>query len=144
MAWGHPMGGNAARLILFLALTTALAACSSDSKKTEENPNVLPANYKKEILDTVVRSLSDPTNVRDAYITEPTLRPAGRDQRYFVCVRFNPRDPNRRYMGSEDRIAYFYAGRLNQLVEASKEQCGNAPYKPFPELEKVCLGAKCE
>ncbi len=42
-----------------------------------------------------------------------------------------------------ERIAYFYGGHLNQLIEASKEQCGNAAYKPFPELEKVCLGKGC-
>ena len=46
---------------------------------------------------------------------------------------------SRNYAGSTDRIAYFYGGHLNQLVEATKEQCGNAAYKPFPELEKLCL-----
>jgi len=30
------------------------------------------------------------------------------------------------------------------LIQASKEQCGNAAYKPFPELEKLCLATKCE
>ena len=47
--------------------------------------------------------------------------------------------PAHHYTGSKDRIAYFYGGHLNQLVEATKEQCGNAAYKPFPELEKLCL-----
>jgi len=30
------------------------------------------------------------------------------------------------------------------LVEATKEQCGNAAYKPFPELEKLCQAKKCD
>ena len=48
------------------------------------------------------------------------------------------------YEGSTDRIAYFYGGHLNQLIEASKEQCGNAAYKPFPELEKLCLSSQVQ
>ena len=50
----------------------------------------------------------------------------------------------RQYTGAKDRIGYFFGGHLNQLVDATKEQCGNAAYKPFPELEKICLGTKCE
>ena len=46
--------------------------------------------------------------------------------------------------GSKDRIAYFFGGHLNQLIEASTEQCGNAAYKPFPELEKLCLAASAQ
>ncbi len=144
----HPMGSNTASLRLVapigLALGVALAACSSDGKKSEENPNILPTNYKQEILDTMTRMLIDPTNVREAYITEPALAPGSRDQRYTVCVRYNARDVNRRYMGSADRIGYFYAGHLNQLVEADKGQCAKAAYKPFPELEKLCLAKKCD
>jgi hypothetical protein len=130
---------------LVLTLSLALAACTSDSKKdAEPEPNIFPTNYKNEILDTLPRVLDDPTNVRDAFITEPMLRSTGKDQRYVVCVRANARDINRNYAGSKDRIAYFFGGHINQLIEATKEQCGNAPYKPFPELEKLCLGDRCE
>ena len=140
------MSRNAMRACLLSGLVAlALAACSSDSKKNAEpEPNIFPTNYKNEILDTLPRVLDDPTNVRDAYITEPVLRSTGKDQRYVVCVRANARDINRQYAGSKDRIAYFFGGHINQLVEATKEQCGNASYKPFPELEKLCLGNKCE
>jgi hypothetical protein len=82
--------------------------------------------------------------VREAYISEPALGPIGKDQRYTACVRYNARDAASHYAGSTDRIAYFYGGHLNQLIQASKEQCGNAAYKPFPELEKLCLATKCE
>jgi ABC-type Fe3+-hydroxamate transport system substrate-binding protein len=136
MAWRHPMGSNATKLALFSALAVTVAACSSDSKKTEENPNIVPTNYKQEIADTMTRVLVDPTNVRDAFITEPALTSFNKDQRYTVCVRSNSRDVNRNYSGNVDRIAYFYAGHLNQLIEATKEQCAKAAYKPFPELEK--------
>jgi hypothetical protein len=136
------MGGHAARLGLLSALAMALAACMSDSKKAED-PNIFPANYKQEILDTLTSALADPTNVRDAFITEPALAAGSRDQRYTVCVRYNARDESRQYTGSKDRIGYFYGGHLNQLVETDKDQCAKAAYKPFPELEKICYAKKC-
>lgn len=123
----------------WLAMTTAvaLAACSS-SKEVPVDPNVFPANYKQEILDTLSATLVDPTNIRNAFVTDPALTTVDKDQRYAACVRFTPRDATRTYGPSVDRIAYFYGGHLNQLVAATPEQCGKAPYKPFPELERLC------
>ena len=129
-------------LSLLIVPALGLAACTGSSK--EENPNILPTNYKQEIIDTMGTVLIDPTNVREGFISEPALAPAGKDPRYFVCVRSNSRDYHRNYIGSKDRIAFFYAGHLNQLIDATKEQCGNAAYKPFPELEKRCLSTKCD
>jgi hypothetical protein len=137
------MGRSTASLWLLSALALALAACAG-SKVPEVNPNIFPANYKQEIIATLTRVLDDPTNVRDAYISEPVLRQAGKEERYTVCVRSNSRNLQREYSGSADRIAYFFGGHLNQLIDATKEQCGNASYKPFPELEKMCFGQKCE
>jgi hypothetical protein len=133
-----------ASVCLLSALSAGLIGCSSgSSKQSEESPNVLPADYKNEILLTMTNTLEDPTNIRGAFISEPVLRSAGKDERYVVCVRSDSRNANKNYTGSKDRIGYFYAGHLNQLVDATKEQCGNAAYKPFPELEKLCLAKKC-
>jgi hypothetical protein len=137
------MATRAASLCFLLAFASALAACSSSSKEAEENPNAFPSKYKDEVLNTMTGLLDDPTNVRGAYISDPVLRPVGKDQRYTVCVRSDSRDANKQYMGSQDRIGYFYGGHLNQLIEATKEQCGTAAYKPFPELEKLCQARKC-
>jgi hypothetical protein len=132
------------QLCLTSAFAMSLLACSSDSKKEpEENPNVFPSDYKNEVLNTMTTSLDDPTNVRGAYISEPALRPAGKEQRYMVCVRSDSRDLARQYTGIKDRVAIFYGGHLTQLIDATKEQCGNAAYKPFPELEKLCQAKKC-
>ena len=134
----------AANACLILTLAVSLIGCSgSSSKQPEENPNVFPADYKNEILLTMTNTLEDPTNIRDAFISEPALRQAGKEERYVVCVRSDSRNANRNYTGSKDRIGYFYAGHLNQLIDATKEQCGNAAYKPFPELEKLCQAKKC-
>ena len=129
---------------IVLAIAAAvLAACTTNKEKPVE-PNLFPTGYKKEILATMTGLLPDPRNVRDAYISDPVLTPVDKDQRYSVCVRYNARDANRRYTGSTDRIGYFYAGHLNQLIAASNGQCANAAYKPFPELEKLCQATKCE
>lgn len=121
---------------------TVIAACSSDPKD-EQDPNIVPTLYKQELLDTLQRSFPYPARVRDAFITDPALTPVGKDQRYVVCVRYNARDTETHYAGSKDKIGYFYGGHLNQLVEATPEQCGKAAYKPFPELEKLCFAVKC-
>ena len=126
------------------AFAVSLIACSSDKKQAEENPNVFPADYKNQILTTLTNSLDDPTNIRSASITDPFVRSAGKEERYVVCLRFDTRNLNRNYTGIQDRIAYFYGGHINQLVEATKEQCGNVAYKPFPELEKLCQAKKCD
>ena len=138
------MATRAAGFCVISVAALAIAACSSTtSKPVEENPNVFPKAYKEEILNTMTTSLEDPTNVRGAYISEPALRIIGKEERYVVCVRSDSRNANKNYMGSTDRIAIFYGGNLNQLIDATKEQCGNAPYKPFPELEKLCQARKC-
>ena len=130
-------------LWLLSGLTLALMGCSSSGKEPPENPNVFPADYKNEVLNTLSTTLDDPTNIRGAYISEPVLQRAGLDERYSVCVRSDSRDPGKQYTGSKDRIGFFYGGHLNQLIDATKEQCGNAAYKPFPELEKLCQARKC-
>lgn len=133
--------GMPATALLLVVLN--LAGCTSSSKPAEEDPNVFPTNYKSEILNTMTSMLDDPTNVRGAFITDPVLRTTGTEQHYVVCIRSDSRNVAAHYTGSKDRIAYFYGGYLNQLVDATKEQCGNAPYKPFPELEKLCQAKKC-
>jgi ABC-type Fe3+-hydroxamate transport system substrate-binding protein len=137
---GHQMRRHA---VLLAGFALALAACASDDKQSVD-PNIVPVNYKQEILDTMSRTLVDPTNVRDAYVSEPALAAFNKEQRYTACVRYNARNESRQYMGSKERLAYFYGGHLNQLVEANKEQCGKAAYKPFPELEKLCLAKACD
>ena len=89
----------AAKLCLLSALAVSLLACSSDKKQAEENPNVFPSDYKNEILTTLTSSLDDPTNIRSAYITDPFIRPAGKEERYVVCVRSDSRNVARHYTG---------------------------------------------
>lgn len=126
------------------AAAMALGACSSSGPNGPgPDPNIFPKDANNEIINTLTTSLDDPTGIRQAFVTDPMLRQAGQDQRYVVCMRFDSRDINRQYTGVQERIAYFYAGHLNQLVKADKGQCAGAPYKPWPELEKYCLAKNC-
>ncbi len=128
---------------VFLALL--LAACASSKEKPKVDENAFPSDYRNAIVTTVMSIKSfDPTNIRDASISEPTLRPVAGETttRYVACVRFNPRDESRQYMGLTDYIVYFYAGDITQFVKVTRDQCAWATYKPFPELEKVCLSEK--
>jgi hypothetical protein len=87
--------------------------------------------------------VTDPTNIRSAAISDPVLRPAGRDQRYAVCMRADTRDLSKQYTGVKERIGWFWGGHLNQLIEAKPGECDGAAYKPWPELEKYCLARNC-
>lgn len=102
------------------------------------DPNTYPGNYKPEILAFLRNYLNDPTQIRGAFIAEPSLKPAaGSESRYGVCVRFNARTSSGNYEGSKDRVVFFLAGRLDTMIETRREQCAGAAYQPFPELERL-------
>jgi hypothetical protein len=123
-----------------LPLLLTLCACSTE-KKVEENR--LPTDYKPRILEEVHRDLDDPTEIRNAAIAEPALKPVGGVTRYVVCVRFEPKDASGRYAGTREMAAVYHDGKMTQLVGATREQCGGAVYQPFPELQRLCRLMPC-
>lgn len=151
MAHDPGRNGRALRAVLFALPLAALASgCAGEMPAVVSEPNVLPTNYKSEILAYLRTYLNDPAGVREAYISEPELRaiaattpfsaterPVPAHQRYMVCLRFNAKDSTGKYEGSRDRLVAFLGGRLDTLVPARKEQCANANWQPFPELEKL-------
>src|SRR5665213_4283308 len=138
------MGKTTASLWFIPVLAVLLAACGGGGgKETLVDPNTPPSNYKQEILNLLTKTLDDATNVHDAFISDPVLTQVGSDQRFTLCIRYNGRNMEGEYAGSQERDAYFFGGHLNQLVEADKGQCAKVVYKPFPELEKLCQAAKC-
>jgi hypothetical protein len=124
-------------------LGLAFAACSHN-ETTKPDENAYPTAYRSAIVATVTSSqLFDPTNIRDASISEPALKPVGDTTRYVACVRFNPRTFSHQYKGLTEYVVYFFGGDINQFVEASGGQCAGTLYTPFPELEKICKADKC-
>jgi hypothetical protein len=116
-------------------LAVALCACSSFGQKQIEE-NVYPADYKIRIREWLDLQVADSKSIRDAYIAEPALKPRGAVTRYIVCVKFDAKDEHGQYQGNKEFAAFYYAGQITQIAEASRETCENALYRPYPELEK--------
>ena len=139
------------RPILASLMVLALAACASGPSREarEARVNVFPDHYKADLAAAVRTYVADPTKIRDAYVSDPGIRAIGPQNRYAACVRFNAKNSDGRYLGSRDLMAIFVAGRFDQFVDPSlpgsqsavatqvKEQCGQADYNRFPELEAL-------
>jgi hypothetical protein len=117
-----------------LAVTLCACAGLGDDKKPEEN--IFPTEYKTRIRERLDLQVFDARSIRDAYIAEPALKPRGAVTRYIACVRFDAKDERGQYLGNKEYAAFFFQGLLTQIVDATREMCDGALYRPFPELEK--------
>ena len=131
-----------ARAVVLLALVgVGFSGCSVFEKSPDKLPpvevNLPPTNTRAGVLALLEKQLVDPVGVRDAYITEPKLQQIGTESRFAVCVRYNAKDGYGQYTGSLDFIAIYFAGKINQYIPATADQCRNAAYQRFPELEAL-------
>ncbi len=131
-----------------LILAAWLGACTTSVEEARHNQweagNIYPANYRAEILAYLRTYLNDPANVRDAAVSEPTLRPVatGTGNRYVVCLRYAAKRASGGYAGNRDHLVSFVSGKLDRFVEirgeqARGDQCNSAAYVPFPEAERL-------
>jgi len=122
-------------------LGVALCGCTSEREfsgletKGGVSVNVYPDNYKAEILAYLRNYLNDLTGIREAGISVPAMRKVGNLERYVSCVRFSARTPGASASG-RDYLVIFLAGKLDQLGQ-TREECKEATYQPFPELERL-------
>ena len=128
------------RLALLVALV--LGGCvDGPTLETLRAARVAPTNYRAELIAYLRNFLNDPTGVRNAYVSEPTLAAFQGEERYFSCVRFDARLSSGRYRGARDHLAVYFGGKLEHFVElrpeAGDERCRSASYVPFPELEQL-------
>ena len=133
--------GLGRNLILLGLLIAPLGGCASGESIGPETAggasvNLVPGNYRAEIIAYQRSYLNDPTGIKSAAISQPTLKNVGVGDRYVVCVRFNSKNPNGAYAGVRDYMAIFLAGKLDQMA-ATREECRDAAYEPFPELERL-------
>lgn len=120
-----------------MAFPFFMVACSTFGLHgSREGPdvNVFPDNYRPDLLAFLQTYLNDPTNVREAQIAEPMLRQVNSTNRYVVCLKYNAKNNDGRYMGVRETMAIYVRGRFNQLVDATGDVCKGATYQPFPEL----------
>jgi hypothetical protein len=124
-------------------LGLALAGCaggepvfSGHETTAGQSVNVAPVNYKPEVLAYLRNYLNDLSGIRDAAISAPALRTVGTGlERYVSCVRFSARTPGASPAGRE-YLVIFLAGKLDQMGQ-TRDQCKDAAYEPFPELERL-------
>jgi hypothetical protein len=133
-----------ARSVLGLCAAAALGGCLTDQAREggEARGAILPENYKPEIVAFMRTYLNNPANVRDAFITEPAIRQVGPRSQYSVCVRYNAKNSDGRYIGAKDGLAVFDRGRFDRMIDQFPKGTANpcveaADYKPFPELEAL-------
>jgi hypothetical protein len=124
---------NIRRTVVFLVMAAgALVGCSSFGKHQQNpagDPNVFPANYRSILLAFLRQSLTNKSDFRGAMISEPALKPIGESQHYIVCAQFNPQS------GIKTKAVVYFAGQITQFIDATPEQCADAVYQPFKELE---------
>ena len=107
----------------------ALAGCSQFGKPEEKpEPNIYPANYKKDLL-AYLRGNSDVlVNASATYIATPALKQFGSESRYFVCLQIDGQN------GRKEKFVVFYAGLMNQFVDAQANSVVLPRTNLFPKL----------
>jgi hypothetical protein len=129
--------------MLGMCAAAALAGCLTDqAQEGEARGTVLPENYKAEIIAFMRTYLNDPANVRDAFITEPAIKQVGPRSQYAVCLRYNAKNTDGKYMGSKFGLAVFDRGRFDRMIDQFPRGTINpcvdaADYQHFPELEAL-------
>jgi hypothetical protein len=132
----------------FLALLALLmlGGCSTDTGPSQADlqarwdaQNVVPQNYKQDLLAFLRTYLNDPTHIRAAGVSQPQLKTVGPGERYVACVRYNARDSDGKYAGSKNGAAVYVAGKLDRFLDGKQGQpyCKDVAYTPFPELERL-------
>jgi hypothetical protein len=127
--------------LLAMMLAGALAGCNAEwlrSREIAEQQNTTaPISYRSDITAFMRTYLNDPTQIRDAAVSEPALKDFDNASRYVACVRYNARKSNGQYAGAKDSLVLFRYGRLDRMVDNAREACKDAAYQPFPELERL-------
>ncbi len=131
-----------------LAGTLAAAGCASDNLGPSpaelnarwEAQNVYPQNYKADLVAFMRTYLNDPTQIRNAGVSQPALMDVGPGKRYVACVRYNARDNKGRYGGTKVGAATYVAGKLDRFMDPGppvQPMCKDAVFAPFPELANL-------
>jgi len=130
------------RLVFLLAVAVSgCAGIDGPSPETARAARLFPATYKAELIAYLRNFLNDPSNVRNAYVSEPVLTKIQGEERYVNCVRFNAKSASGGYRGNRDHLARYFGGKLEYFLElrpeANDDRCRGADYQPFPELEQL-------
>ena len=122
------------------ACTTDLGPTPADLEAQWKAENVVPRNYKSDLLALMRSYLNHPEGVRAASVSAPVLMRIGPGERYVSCLRYNARDMVGKYAGQKEGAAVYVSAKLDRYIDqpmAVKELCKEAVFTPFPELEAL-------
>lgn len=131
------------RFAVGLLLAAALAGCgglnfhlggsNSAQPVATADPNLYPANYRMQIARLLGTLLKDRADFYGALIAPPALKPVADSPNlhYVACVQLNGRNVQR------NKVIIYLAGEPTQFIDAMPQQCGDAAYQPFTELQTV-------
>jgi hypothetical protein len=127
---GSSLGAGVAAALL----AVAVAGCSGSGGPksgavSTVDPNTYTANYRTQMVEFLRQSLTSRVDYRGAVISQPVLKTVGDSQRYIVCLRFNGNSQ------ISNKVAIYFAGMISQFIDSTPEQCGDAAYQPFKELD---------
>ncbi len=112
----------------------AVAGCSFNTKQPDApavDPNLYPQNYRKQVAIFLSQQLLDRADFRGARISQPVLKQVGDSAHYVVCLQFNG------HSEIKNKVAIYLSGQITQFVDSAPEQCADAAYAPFTELEQT-------
>jgi hypothetical protein len=137
----RPCGTRAVSFGAAALLAVALAGCASFGGQKDVktvDPNLMPADYKASVMSFLQTNPYGLIGVRAAELSSPELKPFGTESRYVVCLRAAGPD------WRKEKMFVFYAGAVNQYVDATSEACSTAAYQAFPEITALLsqLGGK--
>jgi hypothetical protein len=122
-------------VLLAVTLGIAVAGCSFNTQHPQAptvDPNLYPQNYRKVVAIFLSQQLLDRADFRGARIAPAALKPVGGENpRYVVCLVFNGHNE------IKNKMVIFLAGDITQFVDSTPQQCGDAVFQPFTELEQT-------
>jgi hypothetical protein len=127
-------------VVLLGGCETEVGVSQAELKARWEAENIVPQNYKSDLIAFLRTYINDPTHIRGAAVSQPQLKNVGQGDRYVACVRYNARKDGGQYAGSKDGAAIYVSGKLDRFFDGPRDMqqyCKDAVYAPFPELEKI-------
>jgi len=125
-----------ATMAMIVTVAIVAAGCSSFGKSKPApvqafDPDAFPSNYRNQIATTLTTLLTNRADFHGVLISQPVLKPVGDHQHYVVCLRFS--GPSQ----IKEKVVIFLNAVPNLIVDSKPEQCSDAAYGPFTELEAL-------
>jgi hypothetical protein len=125
--------------IAVLLAALALAGCSGGlfggpkrpQPEVTVDPNLYPSNYRQQVAALLETQLTDRADFVNALIAPPALKPVAESPNlhYVVCVQLSGHNEHK------SKVVIYLGGAPAQYIDPTPQQCGDAVYQPFPELQ---------